>query len=395
MDDRRVIEWEKDDIEELSFMKLDVLGLGMLGCMRRAFDLLDEHKGVRLDLASRRAPGGRSRRLRMIQKADTLGTFQIESRAQMSMLPRLKPTEFYDLVIQVAIVRPGPDPGRHGPSLSSPARGQGEARNIRPSAARGAGEDLGVPLFQEQAMKVAIVGAGFTPTEADALSRSMATFKSTGGVSKFHDKLVEGMIANGYTRDFAERTFKQIEGFGSYGFPESHAASFAKIAYASSWMKCHHPDIFCAALLNAQPMGFYAPAQIVRDAREHGVEVRPVCINAQPLGLYAWRKARARSRTLSISPVRARPAHGEGPRQRPCRPDPRRARWNAVRLGRGCLAAFGRAGRGAREARRCRRFPSLGLDRRQALVAGARPWRCAACPCSPPPTRATPSPRSR
>ncbi|MFL6845034.1 MAG: error-prone DNA polymerase, partial [Allosphingosinicella sp.] len=278
MEDRRVIEWEKDDIEELSFMKLDVLGLGMLGCMRRAFDLLDEHKGVRIGLADLQTDDPKV--FEMIRKADTIGVFQIESRAQMSMLPRLRPREFYDLVIQVAIVRPGPIQG----DMVHPylRRREGKEKEEYPS------EELrevlqrtkGVPLFQEQAMMVAIVGAGFTPAEADALRRSMATFKATGGVSRFHDKMIEGMVERGYERDFAERTFKQIEGFGSYGFPESHAASFAKIAYASSWMKCHHPEIFCAALLNAQPMGFYAPAQIVRDAREHGVEVRPVCVNA-------------------------------------------------------------------------------------------------------------------
>ncbi|MGZ8360320.1 MAG: error-prone DNA polymerase, partial [Allosphingosinicella sp.] len=279
MADRRVIEWEKDDIEELGFMKLDVLGLGMLGCMRRAFDLLREHRNIDIGLGDEVFQKEDPDVYRMIQKADTLGTFQIESRAQMSMLPRLKPKEFYDLVIQVAIVRPGPIQG----DMVHPylRRREGKEPEEYPSEAlrEVLQKTKGVPLFQEQAMKVAIVGAGFTPTEADALRRSMATFKSTGGVSKFHDKLVEGMIANGYTRDFAERTFKQIEGFGSYGFPESHAASFAKIAYASSWMKCHHPEIFCAALLNAQPMGFYAPAQIVRDAREHGVEVRPVCVS--------------------------------------------------------------------------------------------------------------------
>jgi error-prone DNA polymerase len=276
MPDRRVIEWEKDDIEELGFMKVDVLGLGMLGCMRRAFDLLREHKGVDIGLADLQDDDPAT--FRMIQKADTIGVFQIESRAQMSMLPRMKPREFYDLVIEVAIVRPGPIQGDMVHPISAAAR----ARNGRISAARaarGAREDIGVPLFQEQAMKVAIVGAGFTPAEADQLRRAMATFKYTGGVSHFRDKLIEGMVARHYPRDFATRTFKQIEGFGSYGFPESHAASFAKIAYASSWMKCHHPDVFCAALLNAQPMGFYAPAQIVRDAREHGVEVRPVCIN--------------------------------------------------------------------------------------------------------------------
>jgi len=209
-----------------------------------------------------------------------LGTFQIESRAQMSMLPRMRPRKFYDIVIEVAIVRPGPIQG----DMVHPylRRREGKEPVDYPSEAlrEVLEKTLGVPLFQEQAMRVAIVGAGFTAAEADGLRRAMATFKYTGGVTHFMDKLVNGMLANGYRRDFAERTFKQIEGIGSYGFPESHAASFAKIAYASCWMKCHHPDVFCAALLNAQPMGFYAPAQIVRDAREHGVEVRPVCINA-------------------------------------------------------------------------------------------------------------------
>jgi error-prone DNA polymerase len=277
MADRHVIEWEKDDIEELKFMKVDVLGLGMLGCMRRAFDLLEKHKGQRIELADLQDDDPEV--FRMIQKADTLGVFQIESRAQMSMLPRMKPKEFYDLVIEVAIVRPGPIQGDMVHPYLRRREGKEKPDYPKPELEAVLKRTLGVPLFQEQAMKVAIVGAGFTPAEADALRRSMATFKFTGGVSRFHEKLVEGMVSRGYTRDFADRTFKQIEGFGSYGFPESHAASFAKIAYASSWMKCHHPDIFCAALLNAQPMGFYAPAQIVRDAREHGVEVRPVCIN--------------------------------------------------------------------------------------------------------------------
>jgi error-prone DNA polymerase len=277
MADRRVIEWEKDDIEELGFMKVDVLGLGMLGCMRRAFDLLRGHKSIEMSLDDLQEDDPKV--FEMIGRADTLGVFQIESRAQMSMLPRMKPKEFYDLVIEVAIVRPGPIQG----DMVHPylRRREGKEKVEFPSEAlkKVLHRTLGVPLFQEQAMKVAIVGAGFTAAEADALRRSMATFKFTGGVSAFHDKLVKGMVANGYSEEFATRTFKQIEGFGSYGFPESHAASFAKIAYASSWMKCHHPDVFCAALLNAQPMGFYAPAQIVRDAREHGVEMRPVCIN--------------------------------------------------------------------------------------------------------------------
>jgi error-prone DNA polymerase len=280
MKDRWVIEWEKDDIEELKFMKVDVLGVGMMGCMRRAFDLLAAHKGIRMDLGSASLQRDDPVVFAMIQKADTIGTFQIESRAQMSMLPRMKPKEFYDIVIQVAIVRPGPIQGDMVHPYLRRREGKEKPDYPSPELKEVLEKTLGVPLFQEQAMRVAIVGAGFSAAEADALRRSMATFKFTGGVGAFGDKLINGMVARGYTRDFATRTFKQIEGFGSYGFPESHAASFAKIAYASSWMKCHHPDVFCCALLNAQPMGFYAPAQIVRDAREHGVEVRPPCINA-------------------------------------------------------------------------------------------------------------------
>ena len=279
MVDRRVVEWEKDDIETLGLMKVDVLGLGMLGCMRRAFDLLAEYKGLRLTLASDVMQQDDKTTFAMIQRADTLGVFQIESRAQMSMLPRLKPAKFYDLVIQVAIVRPGPIQGDMVHPYLRRREGKEKAEYPKPELRAVLEKTEGVPLFQEQAMKVAIEGAGFTPAEADALRRSMATFKSTGGVTHFRDKMIEGMVNNGYKRDFAERTFRQIEGFGSYGFPESHAASFAKIAYASCWMKCHHPDVFCTALLNAQPMGFYAPAQILRDAREHGVEALPVCVN--------------------------------------------------------------------------------------------------------------------
>ncbi len=278
MKDRRVIEWDKDDIDVLRFMKVDVLGLGMLGCMRRAFGLLQEHHGSTLTIAT--IPREDPATYAMIRRADTIGVFQIESRAQMSMLPRMKPATFYDLVIEVAIVRPGPIQGDMVHPYLRRRAGK-EPVEYPTLALRSVLEKtLGVPLFQEQAMKVAIVAAGFSPGEADALRRSMATFKFTGGVSHFADKLISGMMKNGYTREFAERTFRQIEGFGSYGFPESHAASFALIAYASSWMKCHHPDVFCCALLNAQPMGFYAPAQIVRDAREHDVEIRPVCINA-------------------------------------------------------------------------------------------------------------------
>ncbi|AJA07074.1 error-prone DNA polymerase [Sphingobium sp. H39-3-25] len=277
MEDRQIIEWDKDDIDALKFMKVDVLGLGMLGCMNRAFNLLRDAKGIDVGMADLQDDDPSV--YAMIQKADTLGVFQIESRAQMSMLPRMKPKEFYDLVIEVAIVRPGPIQGDMVHPYLRRREGKETPEYPRPELRAVLEKTLGVPLFQEQAMKVAIVGAGFTAVEADQLRRAMATFKLTGGVSHFYDKLVGGMVERGYPKEFAERTFKQIEGFGSYGFPESHAASFAKIAYASCWMKHHHPDVFCAALLNAQPMGFYAPAQIVADARKHGVEVRPVSIN--------------------------------------------------------------------------------------------------------------------
>ncbi|MDB5583806.1 MAG: error-prone polymerase, partial [Bradyrhizobium sp.] len=279
MVDRRVVEWEKLDIEELGLMKVDILGLGMLGCMRRVFDLLASHKGKAMHMASPELQGDDPLTYAMIQQADTLGVFQIESRAQMSMLPRMKPIEFYDLVIEVAIVRPGPIQGDMVHPYLRRREGKDKVEYPSPALEEVLKKTLGVPLFQEQAMQVAMIGAGFTGAEADHLRRKMATFKATGGVGEFHDRLVNGMTDRGITQEFAERLVKQIEGFGSYGFPESHAASFAKIAYASCWMKCHHPDLYCAALLNAQPMGFYAPAQIVRDAREHGVEVQPVCIN--------------------------------------------------------------------------------------------------------------------
>jgi error-prone DNA polymerase len=278
MADRQVIEWDKDDIDALKFMKVDVLALGMLTCMKKGLDLLAEQKGIAYDLAS--IPAEDPRTYAMIRKADTLGTFQIESRAQMSMLPRLKPRTYYDLVVQVAIVRPGPIQGDMVHPYLRRREGKEPVVYPKPELEKVLGKTLGVPLFQEQAMRVAIECAGFTPGEADMLRKSMATFKFTGGVSQFKDKLIEGMVERGYDRDFAEKTFSQLEGFGSYGFPESHAASFALIAYASAWLKCWHPDVFCAALLNSQPMGFYALAQIVRDAIEHGVEVRPVCVNA-------------------------------------------------------------------------------------------------------------------
>jgi error-prone DNA polymerase len=290
MEDRTFVEWDKDDLDALGILKVDVLGLGMLTCLRKAFELTETHYG----LSFRLPPQGGSEKgffalstipkeeeavYRMLQRADSLGVFQVESRAQMSMLPRLKPEKFYDLVIEVAIVRPGPIQG----DMVHPylRRRQGLEPVVFPSKELEAvlGKTLGVPLFQEQAMKIAIVAGGFTPGEADKLRRAMATFKRTGTIGTFKTKMIEGMVARNYPRDFAERCFSQIEGFGEYGFPESHAASFALLVYASAWLKCRYPDVFAAALLNAQPMGFYAPAQIVRDLREHGVEVRPVDVN--------------------------------------------------------------------------------------------------------------------
>lgn len=277
MEDRTCIEWNKDDIEALGFMKVDVLALGMLTCIRKAFDLARQHYNLNLTLAN--IPQDDPKVYEMIGHADTLGVFQIESRAQMSMLPRLKPRNFYDLVIEVAIVRPGPIQGDMVHPYLKRRNGEEPVEFPSKELEDILGRTLGVPLFQEQAMEIAIVAAGFTPAEADGLRRSMATFKSKGKVSWYREKLVGGMIEKGYTEEFAGRVFKQIEGFGSYGFPESHAAGFALLVYISSWIKCYYPDVFAAALLNSQPMGFYRPAQIVIDARRHGVKVRPVDIN--------------------------------------------------------------------------------------------------------------------
>ncbi len=277
MEDRTNIEWNKDDIDALGFLKIDVLALGMLTCIRKAFDLVKQHYDRELTLAN--IPQDDPTVYEMVSHADTIGVFQIESRAQQSMLPRLRPKEFYDLVIEVAIVRPGPIQG----DMVHPylRRRNGEESVEYPSEELKAilGRTLGVPLFQEQAMKIAIVAAGFTPAEADQLRRSMATFKVHGMVKHFEEKLINGMTAKGYTREYAQRVFKQLEGFGSYGFPESHAASFALLVYVSSWLKCYYPDVFATALLNSMPMGFYQPAEIVIDARKHAVEVRPVDVN--------------------------------------------------------------------------------------------------------------------
>ena len=276
MEERTVIEWEKDDLESLGLLKVDVLALGMLSCLRRSFDFLKTHYGVSRDLSMQCED---LRTYAMIQRADTIGVFQIESRAQMSMLPRLRPKEFYDLVIEVAIVRPGPIQGNMvHPYLR---RRAGLDKVSYPSKEMEAilKKTMGVPLFQEQAMRIAIVGAGFQPGEADRLRRAMATFKRVGTIDSFRTKFLKGMAERGHDSRFAADCWSQIEGFGNYGFPESHAASFANLVYATAWIKCHYPDVFAAAILNSQPMGFYATAQLVRDAQEHGVEVRPADVN--------------------------------------------------------------------------------------------------------------------
>jgi error-prone DNA polymerase len=286
MEDRTFIEWDKDDIDTLGLMKVDVLALGMLSCLRRGLDFLKGQYGLS-DISLAAIPQGDSKVYDMLSHADSVGVFQVESRAQMSMLPRLKPREFYDLVIEVAIVRPGPIQGdmvhpylrrREGSEKAhypSPAPGQGDADELKNVLKR----TLGVPLFQEQAMQIAITAAKFTPDEADGLRRAMATFRHNGTVHLFREKFITGMTRRGYDPKFAQGCFSQIEGFGEYGFPESHAASFALLVYVSAWIKCHYPEVFCAAILNSQPMGFYQPAQLVRDACRHDVEVRPVDIN--------------------------------------------------------------------------------------------------------------------
>jgi error-prone DNA polymerase len=286
MEDRTVIEWNKDDLDALRLLKVDVLGLGMLSCLRRAFDLMRAHYGTGY-AATSALPPEEPEVYRMLSRADSIGVFQVESRAQMSMLPRLKPKTFYDLVIEVAIVRPGPIQGDMVHPYLRRREGKEQVRFPSPHPDHGPpdelksilGKTLGVPLFQEQAMKIAIVAAQFPPDEADRLRRAMATFRRVGTIETFRARFVENMARRGYPREFAEGCFRQIEGFGEYGFPESHAASFALLVYASGWIKSRYPDVFAAALLNSQPMGFYAPAQLVRDAQEHGVEARAPDIN--------------------------------------------------------------------------------------------------------------------
>ncbi|HMD63881.1 MAG TPA: error-prone DNA polymerase [Stellaceae bacterium] len=388
MEDRTVIEWDKDDLDQLGILKIDILALGMLTCIRKAFALIENHYGHRFELAT--IPAERPEVYEMLSRADSLGVFQVESRAQMTMLPRLKPREFYDLVIEVAIVRPGPIQG----DMVHPYLRRRSGREVvtYPSGELRAvlGKTMGVPLFQEQAMKIAIVGAGFAPEEADRLRRAMATFKRNGDIHLFRDKFIAGMVKNGYDRDFATRCFSQIEGFGTYGFPESHAASFALLVYVSAWIKCFYPEVFACALLNSQPMGFYAAAQIVRDAREHGVEVCSVDVNhslrdctLEPL-VVTPAKAGVQGHRSKPGPLDSR-FHGNddnGPRwavrlglrqikgfaeadaerlvaaRRDGYPDPRTL-WRRSGLGRGALECLAEADA----------FRSIGLDRRRALWA--------------------------
>ena len=285
MPDRSFIEWDKDDIEALGILKVDVLALGMLTCIKKCLDLLEHHHDRKLTLAT--VPREDPETYEMLRQGDSLGVFQVESRAQMNMLPRLRPREFYDLVIQVAIVRPGPIQGDMVHPYLKRRRGAEQVSIPEPSPEHGAPDELssilertlGVPIFQEQAMKIALDAAKFSSAEANRLRKAMATFRSRGMVDELQDMMVERMVTRGYDRDFAQRCFNQIRGFGEYGFPESHAASFAHLVYVSSWLKCHFPAAFACGLLNSQPMGFYAPAQIVRDAREHGVQVLPVDVN--------------------------------------------------------------------------------------------------------------------
>jgi len=382
MEERTVVEWDKDDLQALKILKVDILALGMLTCLRKAFAMIGElypdwsASGEKLDLFS--LPKEDPRVYAMLQRADSLGTFQVESRAQMTMLPRLRPECFYDLVIEVAIVRPGPiQGGMVHPYLR---RKQGLEQVTYPSEAleKVLERTLGVPLFQEQAMQIAIVGAGFTPPEADKLRRAMATFRRVGTIGLLREKFINGMIANGYEADFAENSFKQIEGFGEYGFPESHAASFAHLVYASSWVKCHYPDVFAAALLDSQPMGFYAPAQIVRDAQEHGVEMRPLDVNSsywdnmleacEPVKNIHARHAEMRSdiRTNHAVRIGFRQAGGLRQEEIEALTEKRGAGYDSIRdvwlRGGASLSTIERLADADA-------FRSLGLDRREALWA--------------------------
>ncbi len=361
---RTVIEWDKNDLDVLGILKIDVLGLGMLTCVRKAFDLIERHHGRKLTLAT--VPAEDAAVYEMLCRGDSLGVFQVESRAQMSMLPRLKPRNFYDLVIEVAIVRPGPIQGdmvhpylRRRAGIETVEYPSQELRRVL-------GKTLGVPLFQEQAMRIAIVAAGFTPAEADALRRAMATFRRFGDIHSFREKFIDGMLARGYGRDFAERCFRQIEGFADYGFPESHAASFALLVYVSSWLKCHYPAAFATALLNSQPMGFYAPAQIVRDAREHGVEVRPVDVNASHWDCTLEAGEAGKSGTAAALRLGLRQIKGLASADAEAVAAARGGGYRDM----GAVRRRAGVGRAALETlARADAFGSLGLDRRRALWA--------------------------
>jgi error-prone DNA polymerase len=377
MEGRTVIEWDKDDLESLGMLKIDILALGMLTAIRKSLDLLRENYGRAETLAS--IPAEEPEVYDMLCRADSLGTFQVESRAQMTMLPRLKPRNFYDLVIEVAIVRPGPIQG----DMVHPylRRRQGLEKVVYPKKEleEVLGKTLGVPLFQEQAMRIAIVAAGFSPGEADRLRRAMATFRRVGTIGTFQRKMIDGMVARGYEADFAERCFRQIEGFGEYGFPESHAASFALLVYASAWLKARYPDVFLAGMLNAQPLGFYAPAQLVRDAREHGVEVREVDINlsdwdatleagAPAAGRLHPRHAQMRGTILSTRAVRLGLRSAKGLKEEEMKTliarrgggyDSVRDLWLRSGLSKRAIARLAEADA----------FRSIGLDRRAALWA--------------------------
>jgi error-prone DNA polymerase len=333
MEDRSVIQWDKDDLESLGLLKVDILAIGMLSAIRRSLEYIGAKLG-RAPLLMQEIGEGDTPTYDMICKADTVGVFQIESRAQMSMLPRLKPRCYYDLVVEVAIVRPGPiQGGMVHPYLKNRTLADDEI-DCPPELAPALLRTKGVPIFQEQVMQIAMLAADFTAGEADALRRAMAAWKRRGGLSPFHERLVGRMVEKGYSREYAERIFKQIQGFGEYGFPESHAAGFALLAYVSSWIKCHHPDAFLCGLLNAQPMGFYAPAQLVRDAREHGVEVLPVEVAVSDWeSTMAGEGGRAREPDRRVGPL------GQGGAAQPVRLGLNRVKGLAEEAGRRIVAA--------------------------------------------------------
>jgi error-prone DNA polymerase len=339
MPDRTVIQWDKDDLDDLGLLKVDILALGMLTAIRKTLDIVGRWRGV--PLAVQDIAEGDAATYEMIQKADTVGVFQIESRAQMSMLPRLKPANYYDLVIEVAIVRPGPIQGGMVHPYLRRRTGEEPVSYPSPGIKKVLERTLGIPIFQEQVMQIAIVAAGFTPGEADQLRRAMAAWKHKGDLTRFRGKLIGGMLANGYPLDFAERIFEQMKGFGEYGFPESHAASFALLVYVSCWLKCHHPAAFTCGLLNSQPLGFYSPSQLVQDVRRHGVEVRPVdvmvsgvesCLESQLVVRQAHHERRE-SEASETSTVRPEPVEG---------PDDSSVPKPALRLGLHMIAGLAR-----------------------------------------------------